>query len=321
MFFRMISIMGNNKVLRAHISLLSAEIFWGLLAPVGKAAMLHGVDNMSLVSFRVIGAAILFWLSSLFVKERMPWRHVLMMSGAALLAIVLNQCVYTVGLSLTSPVNSSIVTTSMPIFAMVLSFFILREPITWMKVGGVVIGCVGAVVLIMSSAQSGGKSGNILGDLMCMGAQLAFALYLTLYNPIIKQYNVVTVNKWMFTWSCVFILPFTSGHVLSQSWSSVSFSAWMETLYVVVFGTFMSYLLVVVGQRVLRPTVVSVYNYVQPVVSVVVSVLTGLSVFTLPQGIAVIFIFSGVWLVIKSKSKRDMKGKSVEIEQGDERKV
>ena len=75
--------------------------------------------------------------------------------------------------------------------------------------------------------------------------------------------------------------------------------------YVVVFGTFVSYLLSVVAQRVLRPTVVSVYNYVQPIVSVIVSVAVGLSVFTLPQGVAVILVFSGVWLVIKSKSKRD----------------
>ena len=125
--------MGNNKPLQAHLSLLSAEIFWGLLAPIGKDAMLHGVDNITLVSFRVTGAALLFWIASLFVKERMPWRHVLFMAGAALLGVVFNQCLYTFGLSYTSPVNASIVTTSMPIFAMVLSFFILREPLTWLR--------------------------------------------------------------------------------------------------------------------------------------------------------------------------------------------
>ena len=260
--------MGNNKPLQAHLSLLSAEIFWGLLAPIGKDAMLHGVDNITLVSFRVTGAALLFWIASLFIKERMPWRHVLFMAGAALLGVVFNQCLYTFGLSYTSPVNASI--------------------------------------LILSSAHSGGKTGNIWGDLMCMGAQLSFALYLTIYNPLIRRYNVVTVNKWMFTWSCVFILPFSGSHVALLPVDAIAAKTWAEVFYVVVFGTFLSYLLAVVGQRILRPTVVSVYNYVQPVVSVIVSVLTGLSIFTVPQGIAVIFIFSGVWLVIKSKSKRDM---------------
>lgn len=298
--------MGNNKPLQAHLSLLAAEIFWGLMAPIGKDAMLHGVDNISLVSFRVAGAAILFWVTSLFVKERIPWKHVFCLAGAALLGVVFNQCLFTIGLSFTSPINSSIVTTSMPIFAMILSFFILKEPITWMKAGGVAIGCAGAIFLILSSAQSGGKAGNIWGDLMCVCAQFSFALYLALFNPLIKKYNVVTINKWMFTWSCVFILPFTSGHVASLPWASIASKAWLEAGFVVVFGTFLSYMLAVAGQRILRPTVVSVYNYVQPIVSVAVSVATGLGIFTIRHAIAIILVFTGVWMVIKSKSKRDL---------------
>lgn len=211
-------------------------------------------------------------------------------------------------MSITSPVNASIVTTSMPIFAMVLSFFILREPITWKKAMGVAIGCCGALILILSSASAGNaKVGDIRGDLMCFAAQFSFALYLALFNPLIRKYNVFTVNKWMFTWASLFVLPFTGWHVSQLPWASFTVATWLEVGYVVVFGTFLSYLLSVVAQRVLRPTVVSVYNYVQPIVSVIVSVAVGLSVFTLPQGVAVLLVFSGVWLVIKSKSKRDEK--------------
>lgn len=298
--------MGNNKPLQAHVSMLAAEIFWGLNAPIGKDAMLHGIDNISLVSFRVAGAAVLFWLASLFVREHMSWRHVLYMGGAALLAVVFNQCLFTIGLSLTSPINSSIVTTSMPIFAMILSFLILKEPITWMKAGGVAIGCTGAVFLILSSAQGGGKAGSIVGDLLCMLAQFSFALYLALFNPLVRKYNVVTVNKWMFAWACLFILPFTGNHVAALPWGAISVKTWLEAGFVVVFATFLSYMLSVVGQRILRPTVVSVYNYVQPIVSVVVSVATGLGIFTVSHAVAILLIFTGVWMVIKSKSKRDI---------------
>ena len=196
----------------------------------------------------------------------------------------------------------------MPIFAMVLSFFILKEPITWKKAMGVAIGCCGALILILSSASAGNaKVGDIRGDLMCFAAQFSFALYLALFNPVIRKYNVFTVNKWMFTWASLFVLPFTGWHVSQLPWASFTVATWLEVGYVVVFGTFLSYLLSVVAQRVLRPTVVSVYNYVQPIVSVIVSVAVGLSVFTLPQGVAVLLVFSGVWLVIKSKSKRDEK--------------
>ncbi len=288
--------------------MFSAEAMWGLMSPVGKDAMNHGIDGLSMVSFRVAGAALLFWLASLLGKrEHIPPRDVLLMAGAALLGVVFNQCLFTIGLSVTSPINASIVTTSMPIFAMVLSFLILGEPITLQKAGGVAIGCTGAVILILASATAGNaKVGNIRGDMMCICAQLSFALYLSLYNKMVRKYNAFTVNKWMFTWATVFVVPVSSGHLSQLSWATLTSTTWMEVGFVVFFGTFVSYLLSIVAQGVLRPTVVSVYNYVQPIVSVTVSVLTGLGVFTWPQGVAVILVFSGVWLVVKSKSKRDL---------------
>jgi len=305
--------MGNNKniPLQAHLSMFTAEFFWGLMAPLGKDAMTHGIDGIDMVSFRVMGGAILFWITSLFFKkETVPAKDKLLLAGAAIFGLVCNQCLYTIGLSITSPINSSIVTTSMPIFAMVLSFLILKEPITLQKALGVFIGCCGAIILIITSAAAvSSKVGDIRGDLMCLGAQLSFALYLALFNNLIKKYSVFTVNKWMFLWATLMIWPFTGSHVMDLNWVLVPTKTWWEAGYVVIFGTYLGYILTMVGQRSLRPTVVSIYNYVQPIVSVTVSILTGIGVFTFMQGVAVFLVFSGVWLVIKSKSKRDLVAK------------
>ena len=288
--------------------MLCAGTCWGLMAPIGKDAMLNGIDGIDLVSFRVLGGALLFWLTSLFTKkEHVPVKDILLLGCAGLFALVFNQCSYTIGLNLTSPSNSSIMTTSMPIFAMVLSFFILKEPITWQKASGVLLGCTGAVIIITTSATAGNaKGGNIWGDLLCMSAQLSFALYLSLFKPLIQKYSLFTVNKWMFTWATLIIWPFTLGHVSSIDFASVPMSTWWETGFVVFFGTYISYICMMVGQQTLRPTVVSVYNYMQPLVSVSVSVAAGLAVFKTSQALAAILVFSGVWFVVKSKSKHDM---------------
>ena len=288
--------------------MLCAGTCWGLMAPIGKDAMLNGIDGIDLVSFRVLGGALLFWLTSLFTKiEHVPVKDILLLGCAGLFALVFNQCSYTIGLNLTSPSNSSIMTTSMPIFAMVLSFFILKEPITWQKAGGVLLGCAGAVIIITTSATAGNaKVGNIWGDLLCMSAQLSFALYLSLFKPLIQKYSLFTVNKWMFTWATLLIWPFTLGHVSSIDFASVPMSTWWETGFVVFFGTYISYICMMVGQQTLRPTVVSVYNYMQPLVSVSVSVAAGLAVFKTSQALAAILVFSGVWFVVKSKSRHDM---------------
>ena len=301
--------MDNKKQpLIAHLCMLCAGTCWGLMAPIGKDAMLNGIDGIDLVSFRVLGGALLFWLTSRFTKkEHVPVKDILLLGCAGLFALVFNQCSYTIGLNLTSPSNSSIMTTSMPIFAMVLSFFILKEPITWQKAGGVLLGCAGAVIIITTSATAGNaKVGNIWGDLLCMSAQLSFALYLSLFKPLVQKYSLFTVNKWMFTWATLIIWPFTLCHVSSIDFASVPMSTWWETGFVVFFGTYISYICMMVGQQTLRPTVVSVYNYMQPLVSVSVSVAVGLAVFKTSQALAAILVFSGVWFVVKSKSKHDM---------------
>ena len=300
--------MKSNRPLIAHVSLFCACAFWGLMAPLGKHAMTHGITGISMVSFRVAGGALLFWLTSFFVRrEHVPLKDILLFAGAAVFGLVTNQCCYTIGLSITSPVNASIVTTSMPIFAMLLAALILGEPITSKKALGVFLGCSGAVTLIVTSASAANdRVGNILGDLLCLGAQFSFALYLSLFNKLIRKYSVFTVNKWMFTFAALFILPFTYGHVAAIDFPSISMRTWLETAFTVFFCTYISYILMMVGQHILRPTVVSIYNYVQPLVSVTVSVLTGIGVFRSTQGIAVVLVFLGVWLVTKSKSRADV---------------
>ena len=300
--------MDNKRPLLAHLSMFMACAFWGLMAPLGKDAMTHGIDGLHMVTFRVVGGCLLFWLTSLFVKkERVPVRDRLLFAGAGLFGLVTNQCCYTIGLSITSPINASIVTTSMPIFAMILAALILHEPITGKKALGVLMGCSGALILILTSAaHASDRVGDIRGDLLCLGAQFSFALYLSLFQPLIRRYTVFTVNRWMFLWASVMILPFTAGHVFAIDPKTVPAQTWAEAFYVVFFGTYVAYILTMIGQRTLRPTVLSVYNYVQPLVAVTVSLLTGMGVLKWSQGLAVVLVFSGVWLVTKSRSRRDI---------------
>ena len=309
--------MDNRRPLIAHISMFLACAFWGLMAPIGKDAMTHGVDGIHMVSFRVMGGAILFWVTSLLIhirqrrrheaSEHVPLRDKLLFIGAGLFGLVTNQCCYTIGLSITSPINASIVTTSMPIFAMILAALILKEPITGKKALGVLMGCSGALILILTSATAvNAKVGDIRGDLLCLLAQFSFALYLSLFNPLIRRYSVFTVNKWMFLWASLMLIPFTFRHVMVIHWQEVPAKTWWEVGYVVVFCTFIGYILTMIGQKTLRPTVVSIYNYVQPLVSVIASLLMGIGILRWSQGLAVVLVFSGVWLVTKSKSRRDM---------------
>ena len=307
--------MSNHRTpLLAHLSLAGAAVCWGLMSPLGKDAMQHGIDGITLVSLRVLGGAILFWLTSLFTpREIISRKHIALLCLAAVFGLVGNQCCFTIGLSLTSPVNAGIVTTTMPISALLLSALILKEPITLRKALGVALGCCGAVLLVMTSVRTaagatgmGDLRGDLRGDLLCFAAQISYTIYLTVFGWLAKRYSIFTVNKWMFLSATCIVWPFTAQHVWQMPWSTLSTVTLAEIAYVVVGGTFLAYILMIRGQQVLRPTVVSMYNYVQPIVAVIVSIVLGLAVFTLTHALAVALIFSGVALVTLSKSRRDM---------------
>lgn len=283
---------------------------WGLMSPLGKDAMAHGISGLAMVSFRMMGAAACFWLTSLFghKKETVPPRDLLMFFFAGMLAIVFNQCCFTIGLSLTSPVNASIVTTTMPIVTMILAALFLKEPVTAKKISGILCGATGALLLILGSGNAARHGeGNLTGDLLCLTAQCSFAVYLTLFKKLIQKYSVITCMKWMFTYATLVVLPFSYGELMGLPWKETSMTTWLETAFVVFVATYLAYIMMMTGQKNLRPTIVSMYNYVQPIVACIVSVATGLGVFGWRQGIAILLVFGGVWLVTQSKSRADLK--------------
>ncbi len=305
--------MYKDKNLTGHLCMFGACAAWGLMAPLGKDAMLHGISGLDLVSFRVVGAAACFWLTSLLGRkqENVPPHDLLLFFFAGMLAIVFNQCCFTIGLSITSPVNASIVTTTLPIVTMVLAALFLKEPVTNKKVIGIFCGAVGALLLIMGNGQAAQKGGgHLAGDLLCLTAQCSFAVYLTIFKKLIQKYTVVTCMKWMFTYASIVILPFTYNELAVLPWAEIPVSTWLETGFIVFVATYLAYIMMMTGQKLLRPTIVSMYNYVQPIVACIVSVAAGLGVFGWSQGLAVVLVFGGVWLVTQSKSRADMKAEA-----------
>lgn len=298
----------NEKHYKGHIAMLTANIIWGLNSPIGKAVLDSGISAFSLTTFRMVGGAATFWIASLFSpKEQVKHEDMLMLFFAALLGIVLNQGSFIFGLSLTSPINASIVTTTTPIIAMVVAAIYLKEPVTGKKVLGIFIGAMGALLLILSS-QSGAGTGksSIWGDLLCLSAQISFALYLAIFKNLIGRYSTFTLMKWMFTYASICFIPFSYRDVSSLNFSRISPVTYIEISFVVLGATFLAYICVITGQKLLRPTLVSMYNYVQPVVASFIAVAMGMDTFGWSKAGAIILVFTGVYVVTQSKSKAQL---------------
>lgn len=290
---------------KGHVSMLGANMCWGLMSPVAKLVFASGViAPIIMVDFRIAGAALLFWITSVFSeKEHVPMIDKLRLFGAGMIGILLNQGCFIIGVSYTSPGEASVVTTTMPMWVMLLAWCFLKEPITLKKAGGIALGATGALILVVGGKGTitGGEN-PALGDFIVLIAQLSYALYLTLYRNFIRKYSLVTLMKWMFLSAAIVGLPSTVGYIRVTHWDRITFSEWMGIAYVVVFATYLAYIFIMIGQKNLRPTIVGMYNYVQPIVASLVGVFLGLDHFTLPKVCAVVLIFSGVYLVTISKA-------------------
>lgn len=294
--------------------MLGANCMWGLMSPISKIVMMAGVVSPLVVTdLRIAGAMILFWIASFFQKpEHVGHKDLARLFGAALLGIVLNQGCFIFGVSLSSPGDASIITTSMSLWAMLLAAVILKEPITGKKVLGIAAGASGALMLIMGSgahvknvASTGGDYA-VWGDLLVLTAQFCYALYIVVYKDFVNKYSLVTIMKWMFTYAFICVIPFSAGNLMQTALGELHGSEIAGLLFIVVCATFLSYMLIVVGQKNLRPTVAGMYNYVQPLVACIVAVIWGLDSFNWIKAVAVVLIFGGVYLVTASKSRQEV---------------
>ncbi len=287
--------------------MFSANAMWGLMSPVAKFAMTcAAVSPFAMTQLRVFGAAVLFWGASFFQKrEHVSGRDMFRLFCASVFAILLNQGCFIFGVSLASPVDASIITTSMPLIALALSAIFLKEAVSVKKVFGIAFGALGAMMLVAGSVPAGAdgnvNDGCIWGDLLVLFAQFSYAFYIVRYKDLVGKYSPITVMKWMFTFSFLFTAPFSYGQIASADWN-IGAEVVLSLVFIVVGGTFGSYILLAMGQKRLRPTVTGMYNYIQPLVASIVAVCWGMDSFGVSKAIAAALIFVGVYMVSSKKS-------------------
>ena len=298
--------MEKNK-LNGHIAMFSANLIFGLNTPVSRTLMPEILSPYALTFFRLGGGLILFWFVSLFTKkEHVPAKDIMLLFFASLFALTLNQLPYFIGLSMTSPIDASIVVTLLPILTMILAAIIIKEPITWLKAVGVLVGASGALILVFTSHSLHAGESNFWGNVIVFGAVASFAIYLTVFKNLISRYSPVTLMKWMFLFGTIICFPFCYKPVMQTDFSLLTSGTYWRIGYIVLLATFLSYMLIPIGQKYLRPTTLSMYNYLQPVVASFVAVAIGIDTFGVEKAISGVLVFAGVYIVTQSKSRVDL---------------
>jgi len=289
-----------------HSALLVVNILFGINMSVSKDLLNGVVSPVGLSTLRFLAGTVAFWMFALIKREHVSKKDLLILLVGASFGLLGNQVFFLQGLSRTSTIDASIIATTVPILTMILSALILKEPISWLKAIGVLVGASGAVFLVYSAQQGELKSGDMIGDLLCFGSALSFSLFLVITKPVMQRYSSLTVMKWMFLFATLLMLPFSINDISSVNYSGMELRNLLSFGFVIIFATVIPYLLIPVGQKTLRPTTQAMYNYVQPIVAVAIAIIAGTNTFTVTKAFAASLVFIGVYIVTRSKSRADV---------------
>jgi drug/metabolite transporter (DMT)-like permease len=254
-------------------------------------------------------ATSIFWIVSLFIKnEKIKKEHWPRLLLSALFGMVLNMLFFFKGLSLSTPINSSVIVTITPILVFVLSALLIREKITWLKGSGAVIGLFGGLTLILFGVQQQVDAPNIpLGNAMIFINAMSYGMFLIVAKPLTKTYHPVTLMRWLFLTAIIINLPIGWTEFVSVEWQALPFSAIWRIGFVIVGTTFLTYLLNIFALKYLSASTIGVFVYLQPVIAIAFAIISGADELNGLKIISAILVFLGVFMVTKNPSRKRAK--------------
>ncbi len=277
-----------------------ASLIYGVSFTVAKDVMPLYIKPFGFIFIRVLGATALFWIAGLFIKkEKIVINDFLRIFLASIFGIALNMLAFFKGLSMTSPISASVIMVTSPIIVLSFATIFLNEKATKKKLSGIFIGMAGAALLIIYGQTFHIGDSEVLGNFLILINATSYALYLILIKNLSKKYHPLTFAKWLYLFGFILIIPFGLREFNEVNWSTIPQSALLSIAFITVFTTFLTYLFNLLAIRKLKPTTLSIFIYLQPVIASSYALIVGSDSLNLIKILATVLIFIGVFLVTR----------------------
>ena len=300
--------MKNKGILIGHCAAFIAYAIFGFNIIVCKDLTSGGlIPPLGIFTLRSLFAGSLFWLVSLFQpKETIEKKDYIRIFAASMLGFMTCQVTFLVGIPHITPMDCSILTAMAPVYTMITAAIVIKEPITLKKSIGVAVSLAGVIYLIINrvSISEGAAESTPFGIFMIILNVLSFAMYLGIFKPLIAKYSVVTFMKWIFLFSACVSIPFSIKGLVNVDWTGIPKIQYAELAYLIICATFITYYLIPIAQKRIRPTLVSMYTYVQPIIAIAISIAIGMDTLTWQKLLATALVFGGVVIVNQSRAAK-----------------
>lgn len=293
----------STRLIFAHVAMFLVSLIYAANFSLAKMAMPEYVGAFGFILLRVSAAAALFFLSSIFIREKVAKKDIGTLILTSIFGVALNMLTFFKGLELTTPINGALIMLMTPILVLVFSFVVLKEKLNFLKIIGIGLGLGGALMLTLSNsnAASDYAPDPLWGNILVGINAASYGVYLIMIKPLAKKYHPITIMKWNFGIGLLFVFPFGIQQSLEVNWQMMPYEIMLVIAFVLFFVTFVNYLLNAIALTVVSPAVVGAYIYLQPVLTALIAVIGGHDNLTLTITVSSLLIFAGVYLVSYKK--------------------
>lgn len=290
--------------LKVHLALFMVSLIYGATFTIAKQVMPMYVKPFAFILLRVSVAAVcIFIFHSIFVKKRITDRKDFLQLGiSALFGVAFNMLLFFKGLSITTPINGSVLMMNTPIFVVVFAALYLKEKITIQKILGILVAAMGAI-LLMGGSRFNFSNDTVWGDVMVTANAIIYAFYLVYAKSLMQKYHPLTVTMWSFVFGWFVVLPFGAGEFLEIDFAAFTPKIWLFVGFITVGSTFVTYVLNAYALRKASSSLVGTYIYLQPVLATLIAIISGKDLLTFEKCCYILIIFCGVFLVSWRKNK------------------
>lgn len=287
-----------------HLALLAVQILFGSLSIIGKFT-LRTLPPVALVGLRVTGACILFIMIARFTGS---WRPIArrdwpLLVASSALGLILNQWLFVTGLSMTTAINSTLISTCIPVATFFVGILLATERATWRRTFGIALAATG--VLILVGPHRGDFSAQTrIGDMLIVSNALCYGVYIAISKNLMMRYSAMTVITWIFIIGTVATLPAGVVSLSRIQVRSIPLIVWFEVAYIIVLPTAGAYFLNAWALARVPPSTVAVYIYLQPLVAFVLAPIVLGEALGVRAIISTLLIFAGVYLVTRRGRSR-----------------
>lgn len=301
-----VSRLKKHEHLAPHLALLCVQFLFGTWPIFGKF-ILRVLPSTGIAALRICGAALLLILlrqfrTSVHIEDKRDYAKLFLFS---LLGIVFNQLLFMKGLQLTTVVNASIISATIPIFALIVGLFMGNDSLSLLKVVGIILAVLG-VIYLLDPAKADFSGGYALGNILLLLNTFCFGSYIAISKNVISRVGTFTSMFWIFIFGGLVTLPLAFYSLDANSITQTPLNIWLALLYVIIFPTICSYFLNAWALARVAPSVVAVYIYLQPLIAFALAPFFLGEKWNSRAWVAMILIFSGLFFVTRQKKQIDI---------------